>query len=138
MLKSLNSCSLQSFLLSFRCSKPAENESFRIHFIFVLADFRHGSAQTALDLKTDSVQAKTFDKPLKLPQPFTKELPRLVLPENKRLPQNPDLALKRYQEPQLSDNRNTRMPVFRPGYQSNMPVMKPDSSVHYHLRIKRF
>ena len=103
------------------------------------------SAQTALDLKTDSinafndsVQAKTFDEPLKLPQPFTKELPRLVLPENKRLPQNPDLALKRNQESQLSDNRNTRMLVFRPGYQSNMPIMKPDSSVHYHLRIKRF
>lgn len=115
-----------------------------ILFLFCLISGM-ASAQTALDLKTDSinafndsVQAKTFDKPLKLPQPFTKELPRLVLPQNKLFPQNLNLALKRNQESQLSDNRNTRMPVFRPGYQSNMPVMKPDSSVHYHLRIKRF
>lgn len=120
------------------------NPSGYILFLFCLISGM-ASAQTVPDLKTDSisafsdsVQAKTFDEPLKLSQRFTKEMPQFVLPENQLFRQNPNLALKHNQKPQISDNRNTRMPVFKPGYQSNMPVMKPDSSVHYHLLIQRF
>jgi len=103
------------------------------------------SAQTNLNLKPDSLktykdtfQTKNFEEPIKLNNPFAKELPRLALPKNKLFPQNPNLALNPNREPLLIDSPNSRMPVLKPYYQSNMPVMKPDSLVHYHLRIKRF
>ena len=36
---------------------------------------------------------------------------------------------------QMHSDSHFRMPVFKPEFQSNMPVLKPDSSVHYHLLI---
>ena len=38
---------------------------------------------------------------------------------------------------QIVNGEHFRMPVLKPDFRSNMPVMKPDSTIHYHLLIKK-
>ena len=90
------------------------------------------SAQTNLVSKPDSAKiqidanAKGFV--------FDNTLPAYSL-NNKSFNLNQNLALSPHQRNFVDPNY--RMPVLNPDFQSNMPVMKPDSLVHYHLLIKK-
>ena len=61
----------------------------------------------------------------------------LTIPKNKLFTEGPSLAWNRPSAPRVFHDPNFRMPVVKPNFQSNMPVMKPDTSVHYHLLIKK-
>jgi hypothetical protein len=101
------------------------------------------TAQTKLNLKTDSLVSTNdtklykFRNQLKLKNPFSNESHSFILPGNKPFQMNPNLALIPKQRPSVNADPNFKMPVLKPNYQSNMPVMKPDSSIHYHLLIKK-
>jgi hypothetical protein len=90
------------------------------------------SAQTSLNLKPDSgkIQIELNTRIFKF-----ENIPPSYSPNAKNLILNQNLALmpqkRNYADP------NFRMPVIKPEFQSNMPVMKPDSSVHYHLLIQK-
>ena len=96
------------------------------------------AAQTdSVSKKKDTTETKPLNDQMKLDFPSFREQPRLAAPDNKRFRRNPNLALTPNKRPSEFRDPNNRMPVLRPRFRSNMPVMKPDSSVHYHLRIKR-
>lgn len=113
-------------------------------FIFIAGLLVSGtiSAQPKLSLKPDSLLFKidTIHAPLQnqlnLNNLYGNEKPRLVFPNNKQI-QVPNLAVVPNQKPLRYADPNFRMPVANPGFQSNMPVMKPDSTIHYHLLIKK-
>lgn len=99
------------------------------------------SAQTKQELKPDSVKIgfnlsqKILDDTLKLENPFNEK--------------NIQLPSFRYQFPKKEQDlaQNFRfgkaysptykMQIVRPNFKSNMPVAKPDSSVHYFIQIKK-
>jgi len=90
------------------------------------------SAQTTLGSKPDSVKIQI--------DPNTKgfkfdHTPQNYSLNNKSFNLNQNLALT--QQLRNFVNPNFRMPVVRPDFQSNMPVMKPDSSIHFHLLIQK-
>jgi hypothetical protein len=90
------------------------------------------SAQTTLDLKPDSAKIKI--------DPNTKVFKfdnnsQNYFPNNKSFNLNQNLAMT--EQMRNFGDPNFRMPVKKPDFQSNMPVMKPDSTVHYHLLIKK-
>jgi hypothetical protein len=99
------------------------------------------SAQTKLFVKPDSLRFKFdtthvhFQNHMNLNNPYGNEKLQLVFP-NKQI-QVPNLAVVPNQKPLRYADPNFRMPVANPGFQSNMPVMKPDSTIHYHLQIKK-
>lgn len=68
---------------------------------------------------------------------FPEQSQLLTVPKNKLFTENPSLAWNRPSEPRVFHDPIFRMPVVKPNFQSNMPVMKPDTSVHYHLLIKK-
>ncbi len=57
-------------------------------------------------------------------------------PQIKLTDQDQKLALIQ-RNGKILQNQNFRMPVYNPRFKSNMPVMKPDSTVHYHLLVKK-
>ena len=90
------------------------------------------SAQTTLELKPDSTKIQI--------DPNTKVLkfgntPTNYSLNNKSINLNQNLALSLHQ--QNFADPYFRMPVVKPKFQSNMPVMKPDSSIHFHLLIQK-
>jgi len=90
------------------------------------------SGQTALGLKPDSAKIQTDQNTKGFK--FDNTPPDYSL-NNKSFKRNQNLALSRH--PRNFVDPNFRMPVVKPEFRSNMPVMKPDSSVHYHLLIKK-
>lgn len=115
----------------------------RFILIVVLLISVSATAQTKLNLKTDSLVINNdsilskFQNQLKLKNPFGNESHRFVFPGNKPFQMNPNLAVIPKQRPSFYADPNFNMPIYKPSFHSNMPVMKPDSSVHYHLRIKK-
>lgn len=101
------------------------------------------SAQTKLNQKSDvdlinnhSIQHILKDT-LKLNIPFGENILQSPIQKNKPFSPNQDMALIHRNGERLL-NQNFRMPVYNiPRFQSTMPVMKPDSMVHYHLLIKK-
>jgi len=97
------------------------------------------SAQTKLNFKADSLFFKkdTFHSQLNLKNPFRNEKPRSLLPNSRYFQPNSNLAVIPDKKQPVFSDPNFRMPLWKPDFQSNMPVMKPDSSVTYFLKIKK-
>jgi len=112
--------------------------------ILVLLISIPATAQTKLNLKTDSLVINNdsllskFNNRLKLKSPFGDENHRFILPGNRPLQMNPNLAVIPKQRPSVYADPNFNMPILKPSNHWKMPVMKPDSSIHYHLRIKKY
>ena len=111
--------------------------------ILVLLISVSATAQTKLNLKTDSLVINNdsilykFQNRLKLKNPFGNESHRFILSGNKPFQINPNLALIPKLRPSVYADPNFNMPVLKPSFHSKIPVMKPDSSIHYYLRIKK-
>ncbi len=82
----------------------------------------------------DSLKFSQFKNDLK-PDPFDTKRPKQLFPNSKQLQKSPNLALLPKQK--FFRDQNYNMPVTKPHFKSNMPVMKPDSTIHFHLLIKR-
>ena len=101
-------------------------------------------AQTRLNSKTDfqvinnDTILPKFQNQLKLNSPFGNENYGFVLPGSNQFKLNQNLAFIPNQRPRIYADPNFKMPIIKPSFQSNMPVMKPDSTVRFHLRIKWF
>lgn len=117
-----------------------------IRFILILVSLISVSAvaQTKLNIKTDSL-VKSNDtiltkhqNQLKIDNLFGNENHRFIYPGNKSWQRNPNLAFVPNNRHRFESDPNFKMPVLKPNYQSKMPVMKPDSSIHYHLLIKKY
>ncbi len=102
------------------------------------------SAQQKNSPTTDSLQIARDS----LNQPFSKQELKLQTPRAREysFPQNKyflkrktgeSLAFKNDSNALFLSGPNYRMPVVSPRYHSNMPVMKPDSTIHFHLLIKK-
>ena len=102
------------------------------------------TAQTKLNLRTDSLVITNdtvlskFQNQLILKNPFGSENHRFFLPGNKPFQMNQNLAFIPQQKPSVYADPNFKMPILKPSVHSKMPVMKPDSSIHYHLLIKKY
>ena len=118
-------------------------KTLRFLLIAVVLISASASAQTKLNLKTDSLVISNdtvlnkLQNKLKLKSPFERENQYFFQPGNKPFQINPNLAVIPKQRPSVYSDPNFKMPVLKPSYQSKMPVMKPDSSIHYFLRIKK-
>ncbi|MBA4409641.1 MAG: hypothetical protein Q8S54_11865 [Bacteroidota bacterium] len=118
-------------------------KTLRFILIVVLLISVSATAQTRLNLKIDSLVISNdtvlpkLQNQLKLKNPFGSENHRFVLPGNKQFQLNPNLAVIPNQKSRVYADPNFKMPILKPFYYSDMPVVKPDSSIHYHLRIKR-
>jgi hypothetical protein len=116
----------------------------RFVLIAVLLISISATAQTKLNLKTDSLvitNDTVFSKhhnQLQLKNPFGSENHRFIFPSNKQFQMNPNLAVIPKQRPSVYADPNFNMSILKPSFHSKMPVMKPDSSIHYHLRIKKY
>lgn len=62
---------------------------------------------------------------------------KYVLPDNSIL-QAPKFALKQEKTSPVQISSIDNMPVYTPSVKFNMPVYKPDTNVHYFLRIKKY
>jgi len=99
------------------------------------------SAQTKQQSKPDSFKMgfnsfqPDFGDSLKFGNPFGEN--NIQLPSQKKKFPIQNQSLARTGSWQTLSDPYFRMPVLKPEYQSNMPVMKPDSSIHYHLLIKK-
>jgi hypothetical protein len=93
------------------------------------------SAQTTLKIKGDTLNLRNgftdqaFKDTIKLGNLFRSGGQPMPIPNGSLSRLNQSLA--------QSSNRLSEMPVFYPNYGQEMPVMKPDSSVHYYLLIKK-
>lgn len=100
------------------------------------------SAQTKLNQKSDSLLIKNhsiqhiLNDTLNLNIPFGENNLQSPIQKNKLFAPNQDMALIHRNGERLL-NQKFRMPVYNPRFQSNMPVVKLDSAVHYHLLIKK-
>lgn len=99
-------------------------------------------AQTNLNFQADSVAKAIdtlnfipFENDLKLSDLPIAKRPKQLFPGSNQFHPNPNLALVPKQK--FFRDHNYNMPVIKPPFQSNMPVMKPDSTIHFHLLIKR-
>jgi hypothetical protein len=101
------------------------------------------SAQTRQESKSDSVKIganpfqHTLYDTLKLDNPFVEN--NLPLPDlkNKQSASNLNLALIPRNEHGFT-KFNLEMPVYNPNFRSKMPIMIPDSTMHYHMPIQHF
>jgi len=112
--------------------------------VFILAIFAlitySLSAQSKQYPKSDSIKIgfnsyqQILNDTLKLSVPSESENRQFLFPKNEL--QNQNLAQFDAQRSIISDPQ-FRMPILKPGFKSEMPVMRPDSSVHFFLRIKK-
>ena len=99
-------------------------------------------AQTKQKFKPDSFKIgfdsfqRNFGDSLKIGNPFGANDLQFPFQKNQFPRQNQNFAQIGSNKQMLSDSY-FRMPVLKPEFKSKMPVMKPDSSVHYHLLIKK-
>jgi len=101
------------------------------------------SAQTKLNQKSDSALInnhsiqRIINDTLKLNIPFGGNNLQSPIQKNKLFAPNQDVALIHRDGEKLL-NQKFRMPVYKiPNFKSNMPVMKPDSSIHFHMLIQK-
>lgn len=104
--------------------------------VSVKAQIKLNSNIDSLVINHDSIHFK-FQNQLKLNNPFRNEDRSFVLPGSKQFKLNQNLAVIPNQRARIYADPNFKMPIIKPTFQSNMPVMKPDSSIHYHLRIQK-
>jgi len=115
----------------------------RFILIVVLLISISATAQTKLNLKTDSLVITNdtvltkFQNHLQLKTPFSSENHRFFLRGNKPFQLNQNLAFIPQQRPSVYADPNFKMPILKPSFHSNMPVMKPDTSIHYYLLIQK-
>ena len=112
--------------------------------VFILAIFAlisHSlSAQLKQESKSDSIKIgfnayqQILNDTLKLSVPAEVENRQFLFQKDER--QNQYLVQINGQRPTISD-RQFRMPVLKPTFKSEMPVMRPDSTVQFFLRIKK-
>jgi hypothetical protein len=97
------------------------------------------AAQTNNTHKSDSVgTSKIIPEIQQLQAPLKFEHPDLIrFPDFKKFKLDTNLVLNQRFRTFDRNRRPGRMPVMNPAFQSNMPVMKPDSTVHFFLRIKK-
>ena len=91
----------------------------------------------SLQIVHDSLNQPLSKQELNLQTPRAREY---TFPQNKYfLKRKPgeSLALQNDSNGLFRAIPKYRMPVVRPKYHSKMPVMKPDSTIHYHLLIKK-
>jgi hypothetical protein len=118
-------------------------KTLRFLLIAVVIISASASAQTRLNLKTDSLIISNdsilnkLQNKLRLKSPFERENHYFFRPGNKSFQINPNLAVTPKQQRWVYTDPNSNMPILKPSYQSKMPVMKPDSTIHYHLQIKK-
>ena len=119
-------------------------KTLRSILILVLLVSVSASAQPKFNLKTDSLVIANdtiltkHQSQLKIDNLFGNENHRFVFPKNKSQQLNPNLAFVPNNRQRFESDPNFKMPVLKPNYQSKMPVMKPDSSIHYYLLIKKY
>lgn len=112
--------------------------------VFILAIFAlitySLSAQSKQDSKSDSIKIglnsyqQILNDTLKLSVPSEIKNRQFLFQKNEL--QNQNLAQVNGQGSIISDQQ-FRMPILKPGLKLEMPVMKPDSTVHFFLRIKK-
>ena len=108
--------------------------------VFILAIFALISHSLSAQSKSDSVKIgfnsyqQILNDTLKLNVPPEGENRQFSFQKNEL--QNQNLAQFDGQRSIVSDQQ-FRMPILNPGFKSEMPVLKPDSSVHFFLRIKK-
>lgn len=103
------------------------------------------TAQTTWSVKPDSMRTKKvaphqdlFPSPYKFHNPLLERHYKLYAPELNQSNRYQNFALNhRFGRPQPY-RQFSRMPVFIPKFQSKMPIYRPDNSIDYKLRIKRF
>jgi hypothetical protein len=101
------------------------------------------SAQTKPESKSDSAKngsssfQHTLNDTLKLDNPFVENNLQLPYLKNKQSGSNLNLALIPRNGNGFTKS-NLEMPVYNPNFRSKMPIMKPDSTIKYHMPIKRF
>ena len=100
-------------------------------------------AQTKPESKSDSAKIgynslqSAIGDTLKLNKPPIENYLQSPYQENKQSSSNLNLALIP-RNGQGFTQYNSEMPIYNPGYQSKMPVLKPESIVEYKLLIKKF
>jgi hypothetical protein len=87
-------------------------------------------AADTLNLQSDSTQLK-FQNQNEIDQP------KLFQPDDRKKPTNYPFAYIPRENSRYLNNPNYRMPIAKPYFESKMPVMKPDSTIHFHLQIKK-
>ena len=100
------------------------------------------SAQTKREQKSDSNKIEynlfqhALNDTLKLDNPFSEN--RFQAPSRKYTfpPQSQNLALN-YRIGRPYTGQTFRMPILRPEFKSKMPVMKPDSTIQYFLKVQK-
>jgi hypothetical protein len=86
---------------------------------------------------TDTLNLQSINKNLGLQKQAEIKQPKLLSPgENRNLSDYP-FAMAPMQKSRHFSDPVFRMPLVKPQYQSNMPVMNPDSTIHFHLQIKK-
>jgi len=115
-----------------------------IILIFCLLTIFSVSGQTSVAEKSDSLQNellkphyKSFENSLKFNNQFPDKHLQIPLPERYTFNRAPEMALKRIPGDRILISPLDRMPIYCPEFQSGMPVMKPDTTIKYHLLIKR-
>lgn len=101
------------------------------------------SAQTTV--KNDSVKQEAADTlnlqsnstQLKIQNQNEIEQPKLFQPDDSKKPTNYPFAHVPRRNSRYLNNSKYRMPIVKPDFETNMPVMKPDTTIHFHLRIKK-
>jgi len=101
------------------------------------------SAQTRQESKSDSVKIganpfqHTLYDTLKLDNPFVEN--NLPLPDLKNTQSGSNLGLALIPRVENGFTKsNFKMPVYSPNFRSKMPIMIPDSTIHYHMPIQHF
>jgi hypothetical protein len=98
------------------------------------------SAQTKSDQKPDSIKIgyqlsqHALDDTLKLVNPFNEK--NIHSPSFRyEFPKKDQNLAQNYRFGKAYTPTSYKMPIVKPNFNSNMPVAKPDSSVHYFIQI---
>ena len=120
-------------------------KALTLFLILILTILMQLSAQNPIKRKADSTEIvpnavpyKPFDDSLKLLNPFGRERHLKMMPNSGFFRLNPNMAMIPTPRPPFRRAPGTRMPVMVPQFQSKMPVLKPDSTIHYFIKIKKF
>lgn len=100
------------------------------------------SAQTKTKLQPESLKIgnnlfqHVLSDTLKLDNPFSEN--KFKSPARKyTFPRQSQNLASNFRIGQPYTDQNFRMPILRPEFKSEMPVMKPDSTIHYFLKVQK-
>jgi len=118
-------------------------KTFLILLLFAFLVPKSGTSQINLKLKSDTLAVKNdsllnkFSNRLNFKNPFRNDQYQFVLPDSMQFPLNQNLAVLPNQKSFVYADKKSRMPILKPHNHWNMPVMKPDSNIHFHMQIKK-